>query len=217
MCEEKSNLNCNDKIGNELLLQLHQQFAENQHKHNDRLLSTLLGLLVIFGIYGACFGISTGLVVIEGYEISPIFTYFIVIGVFIILYVLLHITIQNGYQYRRDQHLIDKIRINKLNENYNYFFENYKSNEGKNCLNWFPSYLTPKVILFILFYLLIFISSTFITPCFIDICYCNLLLITYVVQIIFGIVLFIAIVAYWVYQYCKFKKLFTNEKNQSTK
>ena len=105
-----------------LLLNLHSQFSDNQNHHQRLFILLIIALFVLFGTFGYIL-IKTENINLLQSNSSTVFspTVFFSISIFIsgILLFLNKFILDNGYTYRRDQYINQKIRVRFLcNKNY---------------------------------------------------------------------------------------------------
>jgi len=142
MSSQQENNDENYKCGNELLLQLHKQFAENQNHHQGlfvQLLTTIIALFTGFGyVYVNTNSKTDGMSSIsEGFSINILFITTIVVEAVLLL--LNCIILHQGYCFRRDQHLNMEIRKDKIG-NYAKIFDDLYDSDNKKFWNYLPGF-----------------------------------------------------------------------------
>lgn len=122
-----------------ILKTIHSQFAENHNQRKGLFVQLLSALLVIFGSFGYVYSHTIPCIpyeqtyIMEGKEL---YSNSILLGVEVVVLSLLLlmnlIVLHFGYEFRRDQFLIMKIRKNNLGDEYDEYFGD-KFNPGDKC------------------------------------------------------------------------------------
>lgn len=156
MGKHKVDLSTTDN-DSQLLLKLHEQFSENQNHHQGLFIKILIALFALFGAFGYVLINAEGVKLLEkptdSYpHITLVLVAILVSGVLLFLNLFV---LNNGYAYRRDQYINQKIREKFLGDEYTEIFGgNYKADNK--CLNdYLPSFYN-------LFFGLIIIGQIFI-------------------------------------------------------
>jgi hypothetical protein len=134
----------------ELLLKLHEQFAENQNDTSNRFVKVFLGVLVLFGFYGFAFALQQKMIVCEGIKlVNDLALILLSILVLVVLTFLIAILLYQAYQHRRDQAINNKIRYKYLKNEaaFEYFFSQYKGTL-KHYLSYIPDYILVQISFF---------------------------------------------------------------------
>jgi hypothetical protein len=151
---------------NQLLLQLHEQFSQNQNDNNNRFNSTFIALLALFAIYGFVYSISIGIVEFNGYKIFIEATVFLAIVADIVINYLIKHQLAISYTHRRDQKINDTIRKNLVGNNYSDYFSFY-SGRNKNSIEYIiePNKINIQLLLVIKILILASVISLFFICC----------------------------------------------------
>lgn len=126
----------------ELAKQLHEQFAINENKRNNYVLSFISAIsFVLTGFGFACWYFS---------ECHSLVFVGISLATGLILTLLSFISTHLGYSIRRDQIIISRIRKVYMNEEYDKLFKNLYNPIGKKCVDFLISLYKIYVVFFII-------------------------------------------------------------------
>lgn len=194
-----------------ILENLHSQFAENQNHHQGLFIQFLIALLALFAGFGYVYTHTNPIIAYNQSFVQHIndVDYFsnqtllnTSIIVLAVLLLLNGILINQGYSFRRDQHVNMQIRKKYLGDDYKVIFGDLYNSDNKGFWSYLPNFY------FIFFWFILgFQFSVFIAICskenllnFSDKCFSLTLFITDVILIILSLVFYIK-------TYCKYKKL----------
>lgn len=135
--------------GNCILDTLHTQFAENQNHHQSLFIQFLVALFALFAGFGYIYthsnpDIAYTKTFVQNINNINYFSYHILLAtsvvVIAILLLLNVIIINQGYGFRRDQHLNMIIRKKKLGEDYKIIFDKLYNSDNKVFWNYLPNF-----------------------------------------------------------------------------
>jgi hypothetical protein len=130
---------------------LHSQFAENQNHHQSLFIQFLIALLALFAGFGYVYTHTNPDIIYSQSFVQRInkVDYFsnqtllatstVVLAVLLLLNGIL---INQGYGFRRDQHLNMKIRRKYLGDDYKSVFDNLYNSDNKGFWDYLPNFYT---------------------------------------------------------------------------
>lgn len=131
-----------------ILNNLHEQFAINQHEHDNRFITFFIAILTLLGSYGLIYAMNLEWVE-NKFKVTPyaVLSTSLIVGIVLAYFICL--TLVASKIFRRDQLMNDRIRFfSMFEEEYNAIFINYNG-ENKNWLDFIPDFL--KIRLYFLF------------------------------------------------------------------
>ncbi len=157
------------EIKDELLIKLHEQFAENQNHHQAIFIQFIIALLTLFAAYAYIFihmdiSNTDKLILLkksnEVEYFSPIVLIFVSTIVLAILSLLGGLLLTLGYSFRRDQHINKKIREKYLIDGeYERVFGSLYNPDNKNVFSFLPDFYLLFFWFIIGFQVIIFVAT----------------------------------------------------------